>query len=35
VRLGAEARRTGEEWGVTPTEYAARVRALIDGVLEG
>jgi glycosyltransferase involved in cell wall biosynthesis len=35
LRLGAEARRTGEEWGVTPTEYAARVRALIDGVLEG
>ena len=35
VRLGAEARRTGEQWGVTPAEYAARVRALIDGVLEG
>jgi glycosyltransferase involved in cell wall biosynthesis len=34
-RLGAEARRTGEEWGVTPTEYAAKVRALVDGVLGG
>jgi len=34
-RLGAEARRTGEEWGVTPSEYAAKVRALVDGVLAG
>lgn len=34
-RLGAAARRTGEEWGVTPAEYAARVRALIDGVVAG
>jgi len=34
-RLGACARRTGEEWGVTPEEYAAKVRALVDGVLEG
>jgi glycosyltransferase involved in cell wall biosynthesis len=34
-RLGAEARRTGEEWGVTPAEYAAKVRALVDGVLAG
>jgi glycosyltransferase involved in cell wall biosynthesis len=33
--LGAAARRTGEEWGVTPSEYAAKVRALVDGVLEG
>ena len=32
-RLGAAARRTGEEWGVTPAEYAAKVRALVDGVL--
>jgi glycosyltransferase involved in cell wall biosynthesis len=32
-RLGAAARRTGEAWGVTPQEYAARVRALVDGVL--
>jgi glycosyltransferase involved in cell wall biosynthesis len=34
-RLGAEARRTGERWGVTPQEYAAKVRALVDGVLAG
>ena len=34
-RLGAGARRTGEEWGVTPGEYAAKVRALVDGVLAG
>lgn len=33
--LGASARRTGEEWGVTPREYAAKVRALVDGVLAG
>ncbi|HZR95022.1 MAG TPA: glycosyltransferase family 4 protein [Gaiellaceae bacterium] len=32
-RLGAAARTTGEEWGVTPSEYAAKVRALVDGVL--
>ena len=32
-RLGAGARRTGEDWGVTPAEYAAKVRALVDGVL--
>jgi glycosyltransferase involved in cell wall biosynthesis len=32
--LGAAARRTGEEWGVTPAEYAAKVRALVDGVLD-
>jgi glycosyltransferase involved in cell wall biosynthesis len=34
-RYGEAARRTGEEWGVTPAEYAAKVRALIDGVLAG
>jgi glycosyltransferase involved in cell wall biosynthesis len=33
-RLGAEARRTGEAWGVTPEEHAAKVRALVDAVLE-
>jgi glycosyltransferase involved in cell wall biosynthesis len=33
--FGAAARRTGEEWGVTPDEYAAKVRALVDGALEG
>ncbi len=32
-RLGAEARRTGEAWGVTPQEHAAKVRALVDAVL--
>ena len=32
-RLGAAARRTGEEWAVSPPDYAARVRALVDGVL--
>jgi glycosyltransferase involved in cell wall biosynthesis len=30
-RLGAGARRTGEEWGVTPQEYAAKVLALVSG----
>jgi glycosyltransferase involved in cell wall biosynthesis len=35
ARLGIAARTTGEAWGVTPAEYAARVRALVDGVLEG
>jgi glycosyltransferase involved in cell wall biosynthesis len=34
-RLGANARRTGEAWGVTPAEYAAKVRELVDGVLAG
>jgi colanic acid/amylovoran biosynthesis glycosyltransferase len=29
VRLGAAARRTGEEWGVTPAEYAEKLRTLI------
>jgi glycosyltransferase involved in cell wall biosynthesis len=33
--FGDEARRTGEEWGVTPEEYAAKVRALVDSVLAG
>jgi len=33
-RLGAEARRTGEEWSVTPEQYAAKVRALLDAALE-
>jgi glycosyltransferase involved in cell wall biosynthesis len=28
-RLGAAARRTGEEWGVTPSEYAERLSNLI------
>ena len=32
-RLGAGARRTGEEWVVTPQEYAARVEELIRLVL--
>ena len=32
-RLGAAARHTGEEWAVSPADYAARVRALVDGVL--
>jgi glycosyltransferase involved in cell wall biosynthesis len=34
-RLGAAARHTGEEWGVTPAKYAAKVAALVDGVLAG
>ena len=34
-RLGAAARRTGEEWGVTPAQYAAKVAALVTGVLAG
>lgn len=28
--LGAAARRTGEEWGITPHEYAAKVLALVE-----
>ena len=28
-RLGAAARRTGEEWGVTPAQYAAKLEALV------
>ena len=35
VRLGAGARETGEEWGITPGEYAAKVRGLVDAVLAG
>ena len=34
-RYGAAARRTGEEWGVTPAEYAAKVRALVDETIAG
>jgi glycosyltransferase involved in cell wall biosynthesis len=34
-RLGAAARRTGEEWGVTPTQYGEKVLALVRGVLQG
>lgn len=34
-RLGAAARRTGEEWGVTPAQYGAKVLALVHGVLDG
>ncbi|HEY3543702.1 MAG TPA: glycosyltransferase family 4 protein [Gaiellaceae bacterium] len=33
-RLGAAARRTGEEWGVTPAQYAARLDALVRSVVE-
>jgi glycosyltransferase involved in cell wall biosynthesis len=32
-RLGAAARRTGEEWGVTPADYAEKVRRLVVGTL--
>jgi glycosyltransferase involved in cell wall biosynthesis len=31
--FGTAARRTGEEWSVSPSEYAAKVRALVDAVL--
>jgi glycosyltransferase involved in cell wall biosynthesis len=34
-RLGAAARRTGEEWGVTPTQYGARIESLVRVALEG
>jgi hypothetical protein len=34
-RLGAAARRTGETWGVTPAEYAAKVEALVRATLHG
>jgi glycosyltransferase involved in cell wall biosynthesis len=34
-RLGSEARRTGEEWGIAPEAYAARLDALVRGVLAG
>jgi colanic acid/amylovoran biosynthesis glycosyltransferase len=33
-RFGVAARGTGEAWGVTPADYAERVRRLIAGVLE-
>ena len=33
--FGAAARRTGEAWGLTADEYAAKVRALVDGTLAG
>ena len=33
-RLGAAARGTGEEWGVTPAEYAAKVEALVRSTLD-
>jgi glycosyltransferase involved in cell wall biosynthesis len=29
TRLGTEARRTGEEWGVTPAAYGAKILALV------
>ena len=34
-RYGAAARQTGEEWGVTPAEYGAKVRALVDRTIAG
>jgi glycosyltransferase involved in cell wall biosynthesis len=34
-RLGASARRTGEEWVVTPERYAARIEELVRAVLAG
>jgi glycosyltransferase involved in cell wall biosynthesis len=34
-RLGAEARLTGEAWGVTPREYAAKIAALVAPGLGG
>ncbi len=34
-RLGAAARRTGEEWVVTPAVYGARIEQLVRGVLAG
>jgi glycosyltransferase involved in cell wall biosynthesis len=34
-RLGAAARRTGQEWVVSPRDYASKVRALVDDVLAG
>jgi len=33
--LGAAARETGEEWGVTPEAYAAKVLALVREVVPG
>jgi glycosyltransferase involved in cell wall biosynthesis len=34
-RLGAAARRTGEEWVVSPAEYGRRIEQLVRGVLAG
>jgi glycosyltransferase involved in cell wall biosynthesis len=34
-RLGAGARRTGEQWGVTPAQYADKVLALVRGAVAG
>jgi glycogen synthase len=34
-RLGAAARRTGEEWVVSPAEYGSRVEQLVRDVLAG
>jgi colanic acid/amylovoran biosynthesis glycosyltransferase len=34
-RLGMAARRTGEEWVVTPAEYGARIEQLVQHVLAG
>lgn len=34
-RLGSAARRTGDEWRLTPAQYAERVEALVRGVLAG
>ena len=34
-RLGAGARRTGEEWGVTPQEYGVKLKALVERTLDG
>ena len=33
-RLGVGARRTGEEWGVTPREYGAKLEALVARTLD-
>jgi glycosyltransferase involved in cell wall biosynthesis len=33
-RLGAGARRTGEEWGVTPRQYGAKLEALVGRTLD-
>jgi glycosyltransferase involved in cell wall biosynthesis len=34
-RLGAAARRTGEEWGVTPAAYADKVLSLVRSAIQG
>jgi glycosyltransferase involved in cell wall biosynthesis len=34
-RLGSAARQTGDEWQLTPAQYAERVGALVHGVLAG